>query len=77
LLSNGSTCTATTGQRKAIEDPDSEETECPFVAIWDVRTCEEVARVNLDPSARAAVAAAFSPDGGGAALQVECSWPIA
>ena len=54
---------AATGQRKAIEDPDTDDIECPFVAIWDVRTCEEVARVNLDPSARAAVAVAFSPDG--------------
>lgn len=54
---------AATGQRKAVEDPDNEEMECPFVAIWDVCTCEEVARVNLDQSARAAVAVAFSPDG--------------
>ena len=28
-----------------------------------MRTCEEVCRVSLDPSARATVAAAFSPDG--------------
>lgn len=54
---------AATGQRKAIEDPDSEDVERPFVAVWDVRTCHEVARVNLDPTARAVAAAAFSPDG--------------
>lgn len=54
---------AATGQRKAVEDLDTDEVERPFVAIWDVRTCCEVARVSLDPSARAAVAVAFSPDG--------------
>ena len=35
----------------------------PFVAVWDVRTLREVARVPLSADARAVAGAAFSPDG--------------
>ena len=52
-----------TGQRKPIEDPETDEDERPFVAIWDVRTCEEVARVPLETNLRSVAAVGFSPDG--------------
>ena len=35
----------------------------PFVAVWDVRTLREVARVPLAADARAVAGVAFSPDG--------------
>ena len=35
----------------------------PFVAVWDVRTLREVARVPLSADARAVAGVAFSPDG--------------
>lgn len=54
---------AATGQRKPVEDPDTEDEERPFVAIWDVRTCEEVARVPLETNFRSVAAVSFSPDG--------------
>eukprot|EP00241_Pyramimonas_parkeae_P000789 CAMPEP_0114273362 /NCGR_PEP_ID=MMETSP0058-20121206/29060_1 /TAXON_ID=36894 /ORGANISM="Pyramimonas parkeae, CCMP726" /LENGTH=967 /DNA_ID=CAMNT_0001392819 /DNA_START=317 /DNA_END=3220 /DNA_ORIENTATION=+ len=52
-----------TGQVKPTEDASTEERECPFVIIWDVRTCKEVVRIVHDEADRAVVAAAFSPAG--------------
>ena len=34
---------AATGQRKAVEDTETDEAEVPFVCVWDTRTCREVA----------------------------------
>ena len=54
---------AATGQRKAVEDTETDEAEVPFVCVWDTRTCREVARVRLSESSRAVAALGFSPDG--------------
>lgn len=54
---------AATGQRKAVEDAETDEAEVPFVCVWDTRTCREVARVRLSESSRAVAAVGFSPDG--------------
>ena len=54
---------AATGQKKAVEDAETDEAEVPFVCVWDTRTCREVARVRLSESSRAVAAVGFSPDG--------------
>ena len=45
------------------DDDDAGASSRPFVAIWDVRTGEEVKRVRLDAGMRSVAAVAFSPDG--------------
>ena len=42
-------------QVKPVEDATTEERECPFVSIWDARTCEELCRIPHEEHDRAVV----------------------
>ena len=52
---------AATGQVTPIEGGEKGR---PHVAVWDTRSCECVARLDLDAEARVCLALGFSPDGG-------------
>jgi WD40 repeat protein len=48
---------------KPVEDAGTSERECPFVCIWDTRSCEEVCRITHGETDRAVVCVGWSPCG--------------